>query len=217
MLGLSVNDEDLLFYRVENQKYFHINSNANGSPYDLMRSGTNLSIGETTNPFFRFYETYTRSYPLRKKDGTTEALSCINFLRNVKLGNINPDDLPSMALEVAHHFLMLSRELIWENIRLNEFGNFPSRQKCLFLIKDMDHLDKWKNTLNFHPNFFQVCKVSATGLAFEADSKFLPNDSEPLPIWYDKAQRYWRGETTDDPLPEILFIGTITVENIINS
>jgi hypothetical protein len=59
-------------------------------------------------------------------------------------------------------------------------------------------------------------KVLATGKALDVDSRFLAGDGEPLPSWYDKARRYWRGETTPSPLPETIFEGTLRVAEILD-
>ena len=37
---------------------------------------------------------------------------------SIKEGTVASDVLPTIALETANHFLMLARELVWENVRL---------------------------------------------------------------------------------------------------
>src|SRR5689334_8757887 len=106
---------------VSEESYFHINSNANLSPHDLMRMGSIIEIGQQTNPFFRLYETWQRTYDVTNVD-TKEVLRVpsIRFLRCVKEGSVTTDALPTIAHDVANHFLMLARELFWENVRLAE-------------------------------------------------------------------------------------------------
>ncbi len=65
------------------------------------------------------------------------------------------------------------------------------------------------------PGTYWIVKLRASGTALDADGRMLAGESEPLPAWYDKARKYWRGEMSEDPWPEVLFVGTATVEEII--
>lgn len=196
--------------------FFHINSNANGSAHDLMRRGDIIEVGGHISPFFRFYESYARMYPVRQQDGSVLNVPAIAFLNGVKDGSITSDNLPVTAWEISRHFMMLARELIWENIRLLEFQCEPSRQRCIWLLENEEQVRQWLRTLGFQPMTHWVVKVRATGRALKVDSRILAGDSEPLPVWYDRARRYWRGEMTADPHAEVLFAGTLHVEEIID-
>ena len=197
--------------------YFHINSNANLSPHDLMRRGAVLEIGTQSNPFCGLYETYQRTYGVRQQDGSLSQVPAIEFLRRVKDGHVTADNLAVTAWQTARHFMMLARELVWENIRLAEFRGEPSRWRCLFLIEREEEVREWLRVLGFQPMTHWIVKLRVTGRILKADSRFLAGDSEPLPVWYDKARRYWRGEVTENPLPEVLFEGKVTVEEILDA
>src|SRR5579885_2757969 len=120
---------------VSGQLYFHINSNANLSPHPLMRHGDMCEIGTHTNPFFRFYEVHQRTYEVTDTTtGIIHRVPAIRFLRCVRDGTVASDALPVIAFDTANHFLMLARELVWENVRLAEFPKAPSRQRCIWLI-----------------------------------------------------------------------------------
>src|SRR5688500_15349972 len=109
------------------KKLYHINSQANFSPYALMRPGEVVSVGATTNPFFRFYDAHQRTYRVTEANGQVTMVPAIHLLARVKEGTINPHSPAGDALEVAKHFMMLARELVWESVRLAEFPNEPSR------------------------------------------------------------------------------------------
>lgn len=194
--------------------FFHINSNANGSAHAIMRRGDVVEVGDLTNPFFRYYETYARTYPVRNPSGEVQPVSAIAFLAHVKDGAINPDNLPLAAWEISRHFLMLAREVVWENIRLQEFPSEPSRQRCIWLVESEEQARFWVQMMGFSPMTYSIVKVRATGHALNTDGRLLAADSEPLPVWYDKARRYWSGEMTEAPHVEILFAGTLRVEEI---
>jgi len=199
------------------QFYFHINSNANMSPHPIMRCGDIFEIGGTSNPFFHFYEAYQRSYPVTDTStGTIQQIPAMKFLRLVKDGTVTATELPTIARDTANHFLMLARELLWENVRLAEFPDAPSRQNCIWLIESMADVTNWISQLGFEQSHYSVVRVRATGKSLKVDSNFLAGDSEPLPVWLEKAHEYWSGMVTQTPLPEVLFVGHIEVDEIID-
>jgi len=202
---------------VNEQSYFHINSNANLSPHPIMRRGDIFEIGGTTNPFFGFYEEHQRTYPVTETPtGIVHQVPAMKFLRLVKDGEVTSTDLPTIARDTANHFLMLVRELLWENVRLAEFPEAPSRQRCIWLIESMANVTNWISHLGFKPNHYSVVRVRATGRALNVDGNYLAGDSEPLPVWFEKARAYWSSKNTQNPLPEVLFEGRIEVDEIID-
>jgi hypothetical protein len=140
----------------------------------------------------------------------------MKFLRLVKDGTVTSANLPTISSDTANHFLMLSRELLWENVRLVEFPDAPSRQRCIWLIESVADVKNWITRLGFKANRYSVVRVRATGRALNADGNCLAGDSEPLPVWFEKARAYWSSKNTPDPLPEVLFEGRIEVDEIIN-
>src|SRR5262249_50642198 len=123
-------------YESSEAPFYHINANANLSPYDLMRVGQEIEIGKESCPFFRLYETWTRTYRVRGPAGVIE-IPALDYLQRIKDGDItldNPEFLKAASVEIARHFMMLARELVWENIRVTEFPDAPSRQRCVWLI-----------------------------------------------------------------------------------
>lgn len=200
---------------VNNKQFFHINSKANASPYDLMEVKSTIVVGENTNPFFNYYEKYSRTYEVREPNNTIQSIPGITFLKNVKEGNIIPDNLPAISYDISKHFMMLARELVWESIRIKYFPECPSRQKCLWLIKDEETVRKWLPVLGFCNGTYSIVRVRATGIIAEVDSQLLVNGSEPLSDWYENARKYWSGEMTNNPLSEILFNGALCVDEII--
>ena len=203
--------------KVNNELFFHVNSNANLSPYDLMRKGATVRIGESKAPFFRIYEAWQRTYPVTLKNGGVQEVPAMRFLNEVNAGNITPANLPQTAYEVANHFLMLARELLWETIRLNEFPEAPSRQRCIWLTRTLDQAREWVKILRFQSSTYSIVYLRAQGRALDTDGRLLAGESEPLPIWYDKARKYWRGELTEEPWPEVIFDGSVVVEDIVGS
>nr|WP_256468909.1 DUF2441 domain-containing protein [Bradyrhizobium sp. 76] len=139
-------------------------------------------------------------------------VKAIRWLSLVREGQIAPHAgvLPAIALEVAQHYVMLSRELIMEDIRLNEFGGKPpSRQRCLYASDTLSEAKHWQSRLADPSS--AICELSCTGTVLRADAALLLGDSEPLSETRKRARAYWRGESSLAPEWETLFVGKATV------
>jgi hypothetical protein len=176
--------------------------------------GQSVTIGQDYNPFFKFYET-TMVYPVADGNtGATIQVNAVDWLLAVRAGNIapNPGVLADKAVEVSQHYIMLARELLMEQIRLEEFsGKPPSRQKCLFLVDSADEAKTWLPLLG---GARTVCELTCTGSVHRADSRLMVRNSEPLSVTRDRARAYWRGEANADPRMEILFEGEAVVSGV---
>jgi hypothetical protein len=102
-----------------------------------MKPGDVIEIGDRTNPFFGFYDVQPRTHAVVDQNGVMHQVPAICFLRLVQDGTVNAGNLGGDAYDTARHFLMLASELLWENVRLAEFPDRPSRQRCLFLIESI--------------------------------------------------------------------------------
>lgn len=174
--------------------------------------GQAINIGANDNPYFQFYEG-AREYPIND-NGNMVNVKAVRWLRLVRDGQIapNPGILPAIALEIAQHYVMLSRELIMEELRRDEFGGLPpSRQRCVYACDTLEEARYWRDRIGDNGS---VCKISCTGTIHRADAGLLLGDSEPLSITRDRGRRYWRGEASDHPEWETLFVGDARVVNV---
>jgi hypothetical protein len=202
---------------VTRETFFHINSNANASPYRLMQVGDVIDVGSQSNPFFRFYEVHKRTYPVT--DSATKEVyqvPAMKFLSLAQEGTITSSTLPKIARDTANHFLMLARELFWENVRLSEYPDAPSRQRCIWLITSIEDTKAWLKTLKFQPPAYSVVRLCVSGRALHVDGSFLAGDSEPLPVWAEKSRAYWSGKQSSSPQQEVLFEGRVEVLEVID-
>lgn len=177
-----------------------------------MQVGERLSVGQEENPFFAFYRK-PRFELVNGPGGTVELVPAMAFLRRVILGNITPSNLPQTAYDIANHFVMLSRELLWEAIRASDYPEAPSRQRALWLLPDLAAVRHWQARLK-HPaeKATQVVEVLATGVVHVCDAALLTGDSEALDDTYRKARDYWSGMiAAQGSEPEILFRGELEV------
>lgn len=183
-------------------EYFHICLKRNYVRHKPLEVGDTFTVGDKHNPFYTFYET-PRSYSVKTDKGSVD-VPAMTFLREIHRGQINCPDLAKQALAIANHYNILARELLMEEVRLQFAPDAPSRRKCMWVVDDLGLAQYWQKKL--HGNSY-IVRLHLEGDFHRGDATLLMNDSEPISNTYEKAERYWKGETTDDPLPEILFTG----------
>lgn len=194
--------------RVIGKTLYHFTVTA---PYkQALTEGQRIVVGNQHNPFFAFYEG-ARKYPVTIEDGSKIQVPAMKFLTKVKEGVINCPRLSEIAHEVAQHYLMLSRELIMEEIRIRDYADAPSRQRCLYACESLEEARDWRKRLG---GGGEICSLSCTGVTHRADAHLLLGDSEPLSVTRDRAARYWRGECSEKPEWETLFVGDAIVSAI---
>ena len=189
---------------VESQTFFHVSV---AKPYKtVLLLHQSLSVGICNNPFFHFYEG-VREYPIAQQDGSLLYIEAIDWLNNVRLGRITPASpaiLANIAHEVAEHYVILTRELIMEEMRKEITSEAPSRQRCLYLCENEVHAHYWRDRIG---DGGVICSLKCTGILHRADARLLLADSEPLSLTRERARSYWNGEMTESPEREVLFEG----------
>jgi len=191
---------------VENKIYYHITHDGIYNTYDAFERDQEIEFGKEDNPFFGFYKKFQKNYNYND-NGVTKTVGAIKYLQLFKEGKItNPDPIyvPKIAVDISQHYLMLSRELIMEEVRLTSEPTAPSRKKCLWVVETKKEAQKWAQKMNRSP---RIITFNLTGVTHVADSKFLLGDSESLITTYENATRYWKGELSQEPLMEVLFSG----------
>jgi hypothetical protein len=195
--------------QTKNRKLFHVTV---AKPYkQTFVAAQVMRIGDAYNPFFGFYEG-SRVYPVTVQDGSVIQVPAVKFLKQVRAGNLHCSNLAAIAAEVASHYVMLSRELIMEEVRRDEFNSEPpSTQRCLYACDTLLEAQYWNNRIGDNG---VICEVTCTGTFHRADAKLLLGDSEPLSVTKDRARAYWRGEAGNDPEWETLFVGDAKVTGV---
>jgi Protein of unknown function (DUF2441) len=192
--------------QVENRKLFHVTAT---KPYkQAFVAGQRVAIGEAYNPYFGFCEdSHHRRVVL--EDGRTVQLPAIKFFDEVKAGTIKSPKIAIIAAEVASHYIMLTRELIMEELRREEFNSEPpSRQRCLYACDTLEEAREWNQRIGENG---AICELVCAGTLHRADARLLVTDTEPLSVTRDRGRKYWRGEASDNPAWEILFVGEAEV------
>lgn len=111
------------------------------------------------------------------------------------------------------------RELAMEQVRREQFPDYPSRLSCLYVSMDPEMALMWETWFRgWGRQTFGVVELAVEGRIFTGNANLCfdgtTNQAENLRL----AERYWRvdnSEETERPVPETLVDGTITVLSIL--
>ena len=120
-------------------------------------------------------------------------------------------------------------ELHAENIRRKHFPGLPSRLSSFFAVRSIADLVLWGDIFSLGP-VSRIFEIEYDGPVYEFDASFLhgfttPRPGEPLNMDQFNADihqtwvwltRYWLGERTDHPLPEVLLPLPVTIGKLVS-
>lgn len=195
--------------------YFHINRLVPWSPFKKWEVGEVINIGGESNPYFSFFDTQQKAYPVTTDNGVVDVAGG-HFIACVARGEINSPDVASIANDLVRHFVAYVRELIWEDVRKTEFPHLPSRQRCIWLIPSLEGVYFWLNRLGLEGQEYQIARVRLQGRLHIGSDEHLLGDSEPMSVTIKRARQYWLGISDSESTQEILFEGRIRVEEFIS-
>ena len=191
--------------------YFHIKRLVPWSSFKKWEEGEVINIRGESNPYFSFFETQQKAYPVTTDSGVVN-FGGAHFIGSVARGEVNSSDVANIADDLVRHFVAYIRELIWEDVRKTEFPHLPSRQRCIWLIPNREGVSFWLNRLGLEGREFQIARVR---LHIGSDEHLL-GDSEPMLVTIKRARQYWLGINDSESTQEILFEGRIRVEEFIS-
>ena len=195
--------------------YYHVNRLAGWSRYSLLDEGIVLNVGGESNPYFRFFEKYRKTYPVTQNDGSELQVLGVRYLHAVRSGEVNSTDFPNVAHDLAQHLVTFLRELIWEDVRRREFPHLPSRQRCMWLIPTLDGVRFWIARMGVTEDF-RVLRLRVQGRIHTASETHLLGDSVSLEEAIRLARQYWLGIVEDPVSQEVIFEGRVEVQSIVD-
>jgi hypothetical protein len=99
------------------------------------------------------------------------------------------------------------KEQIWEDARREHHQNLPSRIGAIFLFDDKDLAERaMRHWFPQERRLMVPARIVQGALIHRGDSRWLDGERGR---WRDYAARYWAGEMTSDPLPEVLVDGHV--------
>lgn len=104
------------------------------------------------------------------------------------------------------------KELVFEDVRLEQFPALPSRKTCIFLLALEDHdsaIRKFGFTTE-RPHAVEI-EVENADDVFLTDAMLLNCGTLMVHEMKEQAVRYWNGERSGDPLLEYLYVGEFMI------
>lgn len=189
---------------IKDETYYHINTGQN------LQVGDILEIGKRFNNFY--YEIYNIEHLENGKDAN-------RYLIDMKKGKnlVLNNDIANLIFKTVNDSAMITRELMFEEVRKELNPNLPSRLKCLYVCKTKKEIKDWINIFRrTNKKDFQIVKLKLTGSIFVGDASFILRQNISLNRKKEQAKMYWNGEKKDK-INEYLFVGTAVVEDILNN
>jgi hypothetical protein len=102
------------------------------------------------------------------------------------------------------------RELIFEEVRTQEFPSRPSRERCLWLAPSWQAVQFWQRWGPCRKQWFKVRLLA--GRFHLADAALLTTEDQTIAEVRDQARAYWTGDIAPDHVrAELLFEGDLQV------
>lgn len=194
----------LVINNITDEIYYHINTSQN------LQIGDILEIGKRFNNFY--YEIYNTEHLEKGKDANQYLIN-MKKEKNLVLNN----DTANLVFKTINDDAMITRELMFEEVRKELNSNLPSRLKCLYVCKTKKEIKDWINIFSrTNKKDFQIVKLKLTGKIFIGDASFILRQNISLNKKKEQAKMYWSGKKKDN-INEYLFIGTAVVEDILNN
>ena len=193
---------------ITDEIYYHIHSQSQFG--QNLQVGDTLEIGQKFNNFY--YEIYNIEHLENGKDANQHLVD-MKKEENLELNN----DTANLIFKTINDNAMITRELMFEEVRKELNINLPSRLKCLYVCKTKREIKNWINIFSrTNKKDFQILKLKLTGDIFIGDASFILRQNISLNRKKEQAKMYWSGEKKDN-INEYLFIGTAVVEDILNN
>jgi hypothetical protein len=117
---------------------------------------------------------------------------------------------PGLSEAVSHYsFAKLGdpKEAVWEGVRRQSFAHLPSRLKSFYCFENIDLADRaakeWFGNESRTP---LELRITTAAVMHRCDAKLLETTADD---WPGSADRYWKGEMTNQPFPEIIVDGPV--------
>jgi hypothetical protein len=158
-----------------------------------------------------------RAALIRAHFGQNAEPAFVDLLSDVASGQLTAEEarakLRSLKVQAE-----VSKEAVFEQVRAAEFAGRPSRKRCMFLFSPQDPL-AYAARMHFSLASRSVLDIEPLDGAavHRADAGLLTCTGRPPEVQREFARRYWKGETTESPLEEILLEGPFRIVRVVRS
>lgn len=205
---------------VENKTYYHI------SRSNYFNIGDELFIGKRINDFNSYFDSWGANY--QSQIIANEFINpiiisnaMIDYLQTgdkdaefAKVFSYDAIDAITSLKRTIEHYQKFTREHIFEEIRKDFFPNYPSRQRCLWVIPDNHKaVIRWWDILGCKGT---ICELSVSGKIHQANQRYLNLTANSLDFIRQQAFKYWSNAKIEDNQDddECLFEGFIKVVSV---
>lgn len=190
-----------ILYHLDTWGYFWQILNCNGEnivPISFSCSGQNR---------------YAQDIPTKATDIGLGQSFLENAIENRDFDNIDIEVLIQKNNIHSHKFAV---EITFEKVRNASYPALPSRFACLYLTTQKNSIELWQPQVSSPYGLceFEVCQKEAY---HHADAEWYHRcTADKKDSWETYAHSYWKGETTQEPLLEMLFCGMLKILNYKN-
>ena len=171
---------------IENKVYYHIQNEQ--WKCQSLQIGQTIFVGRKKNPFVEYYDhtNFTIQDPQTKRwySYNQIANSMVKYINTkkkdehlVNFYHFNPEETVKELTNVLQDYILLVREWIFEEVRMEFFPNLPSRQRCLWVIPENEtSIQYWWNAMNKGRNenkFWRILKLELTGKIYRTNQQYL--------------------------------------------
>lgn len=109
------------------------------------------------------------------------------------------------------------RELALEQVRREQFPDYPSRMACLYTSRTLEEARSWAQFFNeIGRDVYSIVKLRVCGRVFDGDACNCFDGTENEEENLEKAKHYWNRDVEHErPVIETLADGIILVEEVI--
>lgn len=187
---------------INKKTYYHINTG------NKLNVGDILNIGDRYNNFY--HEIYNSESLLDEKDAN-EILIDKRKNKNYIIKDI---DEFKLIYETINNSAMITREIIFEEVRKEINNELPSRLKCLYVCESLNEIEEWLNIFKrTNKKDYQILELELTGKVFTGDASYILRQNISLNKKREQAKKYWNGNKINNH-NETLFEGIAVVKKI---
>lgn len=145
------------------------------------------------------------------KEGNIIEFNGINDFFDISMNFTPPESIEIERIsDLLNEYQILIREIGYENVRLDEHKNLPSRTKCIWLCKEKQ-LNFWKEMLK--NNKYKIFEVETIeGNLYKTNNNFIAGPINSYNTILKMAKQYWNYTNIEEKEnDEYLFCGKLKI------
>ncbi len=201
--------------QVENEVYYHIHTPDDGVA--ALEVGKEYESGNASNRFWKFYSETELRCPVHPYYGWYASKTLDQHIHSPLIENHEMNKaILGYSTAVLFECGMFIRELVFEEIRVKEFPDAPSRRTALY-VTDKAGLEYWMTWFTNNPRTKFIYRALCSGLIHRGSQEFLDSDIVSYSFYTQEARNYWSGANVNGCVnTEFLFQGKWQVLELIS-